>query len=62
VRRVTERIGGSAQTDISSSNRLKGNPMKKRIAVVVLAIAALVAVNAPAAMAALQQSSRASGF
>lgn len=36
--------------------------MKKRIAVVVLAIAALVAVNAPAAMAALQQSSRASGF
>jgi hypothetical protein len=62
VRRVTERISGPVQTDINSSNRLKGNPMKKRIAVVVLAIAALVAVNAPAAMAALQQSSRASGF
>jgi len=36
--------------------------MKKRLAVVVLAIAGAIAVNAPAAMAALQESSRASGF
>lgn len=36
--------------------------MKKRIAAVVLAVAGLVALQAPAALAALQESSRASGF
>jgi hypothetical protein len=36
--------------------------MKKRIAVAVIAAAGLIAVNAPAALAALQESSRASGF
>lgn len=36
--------------------------MKKRLAVVVLAVAGAIAVNAPTAMAALQESSRASGF
>lgn len=36
--------------------------MKKRLAVLVLAVASAIAINAPAAMAALQESSRASGF
>jgi hypothetical protein len=36
--------------------------MKKRFALIILTIAAVVATHAPAAMAALQESSRASGF
>lgn len=63
VSSVTDGSGCSpAHWDQRPTNATKGNPMKKKLAAVVVIVASAIALQAPAAMAALQASSRANGF